>query len=107
MIVKRLDSIEDLGSMNVLCTDKTGTVTEGSSGSPPRSTSTAPTRTRVLRYARLNAGLQLGFQNPIDDGAARRSARTMRHPSAGSARSRTTSVRKRVSVLVAEEGRPS
>jgi len=67
VIVKRLSSIENLGSMDILCTDKTGTVTEGrvrvraaldAEGNPSED---------VLRKAWLNAILQKGFTNPIDD----------------------------------------
>lgn len=66
VIVKRLDSIENFGSMNVLCSDKTGTLTEGRvrvhDALDPRGRSSE----RVLRYARLNAALQSAFPNPID-----------------------------------------
>ncbi len=67
VIVRRLNAIENFGSMDVLCTDKTGTLTEGivrldgaldAEGQPSQA---------VLRYAFLNAHYQTGLNNPLDD----------------------------------------
>jgi Mg2+-importing ATPase len=67
VIVKQLASIENFGSMNVLCSDKTGTLTEGIvhlhgaldlSGNPSD---------KVARYAYLNSVYETGFNNPIDE----------------------------------------
>ena len=75
VLVKRLDAIEDFGAMNVLCTDKTGTITAGvvkldaavgpnlaGSGSGEAWAGS----NRVIRLAYLNASLQQGFANPLD-----------------------------------------
>jgi Mg2+-importing ATPase len=66
VIVKRLDAIEDFGSMDVLCTDKTGTITEGLVRLADATDLEGGKSDRVLWHARLNARLQAGFQNPID-----------------------------------------
>ena len=67
VVVKRLESIENFGSMNVLCSDKTGTLTEGTmrlhgafnlAGKPSES---------MLLLATLNAVFETGFPNPLDD----------------------------------------
>lgn len=67
VIVKRLSSIENFGSMNVLCSDKTGTLTDGT----VRLQSTLDLKGResdkVLLYAYLNAYFESGFINPIDE----------------------------------------
>ena len=66
VIVRRLNAIENLGSMDVLCTDKTGTLTQGVvkldsaidvQGQPSQS---------VLDYAHINASLQTGLSDPLD-----------------------------------------
>jgi Mg2+-importing ATPase len=66
VVVKRLTSIENFGSMDVLCSDKTGTLTEGVihvdgllnvDGEPSDS---------VKLLATVNASLQSGYANPID-----------------------------------------
>ena len=66
VVVKRLDAIEDFGSMDVLCTDKTGTLTEGSVRLAHAVDVKGGESKRVLEDARLNARLQTGFRNPID-----------------------------------------
>jgi Mg2+-importing ATPase len=66
VIVRRLSSIENFGAMDVLCTDKTGTLTVGvvtldgalgPGGEPDPA---------VARAALLNAALQTGMANPLD-----------------------------------------
>lgn len=66
VIVKRLDAIEDFGTMTVLCTDKTGTLTVGSPRLGAALDVEGNENADVLELARLNAGLQHGFVNPLD-----------------------------------------
>ncbi|MFI5136456.1 MAG: magnesium-translocating P-type ATPase [Sphingobacteriales bacterium] len=67
VIVKRLSSIENFGSMNVLCSDKTGTITEGKVNLKDSLDINGKHSNKVLQYAWLNASLQQGFNNPIDE----------------------------------------
>lgn len=66
VIVKQLLSIENLGSMTVLCSDKTGTLTEGVVQLQDAQDPSGKTSDRVARFAFLNAKFQTGFTNPID-----------------------------------------
>ncbi|MBZ5586974.1 MAG: magnesium-translocating P-type ATPase [Acidobacteriia bacterium] len=66
VIVKRLASIENFGSMNVLCTDKTGTITQGVVTLQAANDVGGQTSDRVLLYACLNASFETGFSSPID-----------------------------------------
>lgn len=67
VIVKRLASIENFGSMNVICSDKTGTLTEGSVHLQSALDVEGTPRDEVLLYAYLNAFYETGFTNPIDE----------------------------------------
>lgn len=67
VIVKRLASIENLGSMNVLCSDKTGTLTEGIVRLHDTLDVDGNVSEKVLFYAYINAAYETGFLNPIDE----------------------------------------
>jgi len=67
VIVKRLASIENFGSMNVICSDKTGTLTEGIVHLQSALDVEGTPSDRVLLYAYLNAFYETGFTNPIDE----------------------------------------
>ena len=67
VIVRRLDAIEDIGGLDVLCTDKTGTLTVGSVGLHSAVDIHGSADEQVLRLSWLNARLQSGYKNPIDD----------------------------------------
>src|SRR3989449_726084 len=67
VIVKRLASIESFGSMNVICSDKTGTLTEGIVHLQSAHDAEGAPSDKVLLYAYLNAFYETGFTNPIDE----------------------------------------
>ncbi|MDE3250375.1 MAG: magnesium-translocating P-type ATPase [Bacteroidota bacterium] len=66
VIVKRLSCIPNFGSMTVLCSDKTGTLTEGTATLKDTVDVSGLHSEKVKRLAWLNASLQQGFRNPID-----------------------------------------
>jgi len=67
VIVKRLASIENFGSMNILCSDKTGTLTEGKIQLNSAIDIQGNESEKVLKFAYLNAIFETGFINPIDE----------------------------------------
>ncbi|MEP6841910.1 MAG: magnesium-translocating P-type ATPase, partial [Pseudolysinimonas sp.] len=70
VIVRRLDSIEDFGAMTVLCSDKTGTMTQGQIVLDRAMAVDGTASAEVGRLAYLDATLQIGLRNPIDDAIA-------------------------------------
>jgi len=74
VIVKRLPAIENFGSMNVFCSDKTGTLTDGTVQIRSALNVDGKESDRVLFYAYLNAAFESGYVNPIDE--AIRSSKT-------------------------------
>jgi Mg2+-importing ATPase len=66
VVVRRLVAIEDFGGMQILCTDKTGTLTQGKVHVRAGFDWAGRESQQVLRLAHLNAVLQAGFDNPID-----------------------------------------
>jgi len=67
VIVKRLASIENFGSMNIICSDKTGTLTEGIVQVESAVDVNGEASDNVFLYAYQNAFYQTGFTNPIDE----------------------------------------
>jgi Mg2+-importing ATPase len=67
VIVRRLHAIENLGSMDVLCTDKTGTLTAGVVALDGAVDPAGQPNASVLRLAGINAQLQSGLANPLDE----------------------------------------
>jgi P-type Mg2+ transporter len=67
VIVKRLSAIETFGSMNVLCTDKTGTLTENQIKLLLHIDMEGNEDEKVLLYSFLNSHLQTGLKSPLDE----------------------------------------
>ncbi len=100
VIVKRLASIENFGSMTVFCSDKTGTLTEGLVRLKAAYDIAGNQSERVLLHGGLNASFETGFLNPIDE--AIRAARSFDlTPYRKLDEEPYDFVRKRLSVLVA------
>ncbi|MBI3374608.1 MAG: magnesium-translocating P-type ATPase [Betaproteobacteria bacterium] len=67
VIVKRLSAVQDLGAMDVLCTDKTGTLTEGRIVLVRHVDAAGRECTRVLELAYLNSHFETGLRSPLDE----------------------------------------
>jgi Mg2+-importing ATPase len=67
VVVKHLPSIENFGSMNVLCTDKTGTLTENRISLVSHVDAEGDDDDKVLLYSYLNSHFQTGLKSPLDD----------------------------------------
>jgi Mg2+-importing ATPase len=66
VIIRQLNAIENFGSMDILCTDKTGTLTEGIVQLDRALDTYGDPSGAVLRYSYLNAAYQTGLENPLD-----------------------------------------
>jgi len=67
VIVKRPSAIQDMGAMDVLCTDKTGTLTEAHIRLERHVDATGQSSQRVLALAYLNSFFESGLKSPLDD----------------------------------------
>ncbi len=68
VIVRRLNAIENLGSMDILCCDKTGTLTEGDVHLEGAFDAAGAGSSDVLRLGAINAAFDTGLANPLDEG---------------------------------------
>lgn len=71
VLVKRLAAIHDLGSMDVLCTDKTGTLTEARIRLDQHLDPQGRDSARVLELAFLNSHFESGLKSPLDEAILR------------------------------------
>lgn len=77
VIVKFLPSIQNLGAMNILCMDKTGTLTENAITLSSVEDAHGKSTENILYSARINSMFQSGFKNPLDNAILQ--ATTMLH----------------------------
>ncbi|HVJ43408.1 MAG TPA: magnesium-translocating P-type ATPase [Dongiaceae bacterium] len=109
VIVKRLAAIHDLGSMDVFCTDKTGTLTEAKIRLVKELTLSGAESERVVDLAWLNSHFESGLRSPLDDAILDHAPATS-SPVAREGWNKLDEVpfgfeRRRVSVLVERAGR--
>ena len=71
-IVKKLDSIQSFGAMNILCTDKTGTLTEDKIVLEKYLDINGDEDLRILKHAFLNSYFQTGLRGNIDEAVVKR-----------------------------------
>jgi Mg2+-importing ATPase len=107
VIVKRLASIQDFGAMDVLCTDKTGTLTQDRVLLERHVDIEGAESRRVLEYACLNSRFQSGLRNLLDE-AVLAHADLHEHLRAGVGFSKVDEIpfdfeRRRMSVVVARD----
>lgn len=67
VIVRRLSAMQNFGGLDVLCSDKTGTLTEGRMQVERAVDASGLPSQRVLRYAYINAAAQSGLRSPFDE----------------------------------------
>lgn len=67
VIVKRPSAIQDMGAMDILCTDKTGTLTEAKIHLERHVNALGQETERVLQLAYLNSYFESGLKSPLDD----------------------------------------
>ncbi len=104
VIVKRLAAIENFGSMDILCSDKTGTLTRGEITVDRHVNLRGENDETVIRLAALNSVYQTGLRSPMDEAILRHE-----HPAVAQY-ARVDEIpfdfqRRRVSVVVEEGGR--
>ena len=109
VIVRHLNAIENLGAMDTLCTDKTGTLTRGVVALDGALDADGQPSATVLRMAWLNASLQTGLRNPLDESICDHAS--SQAPTMASADKLDEIpydfVRKRLSVLVRDADQPT
>jgi P-type Mg2+ transporter len=103
VIVKRLAAIENFGSMDILCSDKTGTLTVGKISVALHVNARGEEDEAVIRLAALNSTFQTGLKSPMDEAVLRHE-----HPAAARYRLRDEIPfdfqRRRMSVVVQDGG---
>jgi Mg2+-importing ATPase len=67
VIVKSLPAVHDLGSMDVLCSDKTGTLTDAHIKLVKQADITGQPSSNILKWACINAAFETGLKSPLDD----------------------------------------
>src|ERR1700690_3095103 len=67
VLVKQLSAIEDFGSVDILCTDKTGTLTEGEIVLDRHVDFQGKDNDNVLQLIYLNSHFEAGIKSPLDD----------------------------------------